>query len=281
MSANLRIVVALLATVGLGACGSEGGGGSSDTEDLSRSLLDQPVTDGKSTPIAGDPELAREGPRVPVAEVGINRGAVEAPVKVVELSDYGCGYCRQFHQETFPVLLSEFIDTGMVEWKFVPFVTGMFDGSLAVTEAAECVYAQDEEAFETINRRLWDEQRAWKASGDPGSVVREWVADLEIDQGAFDACMSEDERLDRVASATTLAQQLGVRGTPTFVIIGYPPLQGALPTEMFQQVLAAVYDQAVTRQQGEQGGQQSDQDDVTAGPAEGDTAASDSTSGGA
>lgn len=273
MSVKVRIVVALLATAGLGACGSEGPDGSSDTEDLSRSLLQEPVTDGRSTPVAVDPELARQGPRVPVAQVGINRGAVEAPVKVVELSDYGCGYCRQFHQETFPVILSDFIETGMVEWKFVPFVTGMFDGSLPVTEAAECVYAQDEQAFETINRRLWDDQGAWKRSEEPGAVVREWVADLDIDQDAFDTCMSEDQRLPRVASATTLAQQLGVRGTPTFVIIGYPPLQGALPTEMFQQVLAAVYDEVTRRRQTGQGQAPTDAGEGAAGAGEGDAAA--------
>lgn len=254
MSVNLRIVAALLAALGVGACDSDTADGSADTEDLSRSLLDAPITDGRSTPVAVDPELAQQGPRVPVAQVGINRGAVEAPVKVVELSDYGCGYCRRFHEETFPVILSDFIETGMVEWKFVPFVTGMFDGSLQVTEAAECVYAQDEQAFEAINRRLWEEQGEWKRSDEPGSVVREWVAELDIDQDAFDTCMSEDEGLPRVASATTLAQQLGVRGTPTFVVIGYPPLQGALPTEMFVEVLKAVHAEAIQQREANEGG---------------------------
>jgi protein-disulfide isomerase len=276
MSVNLRVVVTLLAAIGAGACGSDQTDGAADTEDLSRSLLEQPITDGRSTPVAVDPELAEEGPRISVSQVGINRGEVEAPVKVVELSDYGCGYCRQFHEETFPVIRSDFIDTGMVEWKFVPFVTGMFDGSLEVTETAECVYAQDEAAFEAINRRLWNEQGAWKGEGDPASVVREWVADLEIDQEAFDTCMSEDERLSRVASATTLAQQLGVRGTPTFIIIGYPPLQGVLPTEMFQEVLTAVHAEAVRKRDSVQSGATEGSNGPNTPPTPGD-----STSGGA
>ena len=171
--------------------------------------------------------------------------SVDAPVKVLELSDYGCGYCRQFHQETFPTLRREFIESGMVEWKFVPFVTGMFDSSLDATEAAECVYAQDQDAFEALNHRLWDEQASWKGSDEPAAVVRGWVDRLDVDMDAFDACLAEDEQLSRVASSTTLARQLGVRGTPTFVVIGFPPLQGALPLEMFQQVLTAVHDRAV------------------------------------
>ncbi len=247
MSMNVRTLAVLVAAVLLGACGSDGADAEGGTDALTRDLLAEPVGDGRSTPVAVDPSLAdTTAPRVSVSRIGFNRGRTEAPVKVVELSDYGCGYCRQFHQETFPTLLSDFIETGMVEWKFMPFVTGMFDNSLAVTEAAECVYVQDEEAFEVLSRRLWDEQAAWKGSDEPGVVVRDWVSELGVDVGAYDTCLAEDERLGRVASATTLAQQLGVRGTPTFVILGYPPLQGALPLEMFQEVLTAVHDQAVS-----------------------------------
>ena len=160
---------------------------------------------------------------------------------MVEMSDYGCGYCRQFHQETFPTLLTDFIDSGMVEWKFVPYITGMFGNSLPATSAAECVYVQQEAAFERLNSRLWNEQGVWKSSEEPAEVIRPWVEELGIDMVIFDACIQGDERLDRIASATTLARQLGVRGTPTFVVLGYGPLQGALPLETFQDLLAAVH----------------------------------------
>lgn len=243
MTVKTTFLSVLLATLAVSACDGRPSSDTGDTADLNRELLAQPVTDGRSTPVAVDPSLAQEGPRIPVAQVGINRGSVDAPVKVVELSDYGCGYCRQFHRETFPTLLTEFIETGMVEWKFVPFVTGMFGNSIAVTEAAECVYAHDVNAFESLNDRLWDEQSAWKSSDDPAGVVRPWVAALGVDMGRFDSCLANDEQLSRVASSTTLAQQLGVRGTPTFVVLGYPPLQGALPLELFQEVLTAVHAQ--------------------------------------
>lgn len=243
MTVKTRLLASFLVLLGTAACDSGPSSEAGSTEDLNRELLAQPVTDGRSTPVAVDPELAQQGPRLPVSEVGINRGSAEAPVKVVELSDYGCGYCRQFHQETFPTLLDQFIESGMVEWKFVPFVTGMFGNSIAVTEAAECVYAQGVEPFEAFNSRLWDGQSAWKGSDDPAAVVRPWASELGIDMDGFDSCLANDEQLSRVASSTSLAQQLGVRGTPTFVVIGYPPLQGALPLELFQEVLTAVHAQ--------------------------------------
>lgn len=248
-----RIVLVASTMFLAAACGGgESADDGEDTESLTRDLLSQPAGDGQSTPLAADPSLAQSGERVSVSSVGFNRGLVEAPVKVLEMSDYGCGYCRQFHLETFPTVQREFIQTGMVEWKFVPFVTGMFDNSIAATEAAECTYVQSEEAFEAINSRLWEEQGAWKGSDRPEEVIRGWVSELGVDMSSFDACVADDEQLDRVASSTTLAQQLGVRGTPTFVVLGYPPLQGALPTEVFQEVLTAVHRRATQEQQGGQ-----------------------------
>jgi protein-disulfide isomerase len=215
------------------------------TEDLTRSLLSQPAGDGTSSPVpVGDP-TALDAPPVQVALVGINRGSEDALVKVVEMSDYGCGYCRQFHQESFPTLKREFIETGMVEWKFVPYITGMFNNSLAATEAADCTYVQSAEAFERLNGRLWEEQSEWKNSSEPEGVVRGWVSELGIDMGVFDSCLAEDRQVPRIASATTLARQIGVRGTPTFVVIGWPPVQGALPLEMFQSLLGTAHAQLV------------------------------------
>jgi protein-disulfide isomerase len=211
------------------------------TEDVTRSLLSQPASDGRSTPLATGPQAPAQGPEIPLSQVGLNRGSPEAPVKVLELSDYGCGYCRQFHEETFPTLLDEFIETGMVEWKFVPFITGMFDNSLAATEAAECAIAQGSEPFEAMNARIWSDQAEWKRSGDPEPVLRDWASEAGLDMDAYDACVGRDERTDRIGASTALAREIGVRGTPTFVVLGYPPLQGALPLDVFQRVLATVH----------------------------------------
>ena len=240
---------ALLLCGVLGASGCADVASDNDTSDLSRTLLTQPSNDGQSTLIAGQGDNG--GPRVSVSELGFNRGSGDAPVKVVEMSDYGCGYCRQFHMDSFSAIREEFIETGMVEWKFVPYITGMFDNSLVATEAAECAYVQDVDAFEQLNRRLWDEQRAWKGSDDPAPVVRGWAAQLGIDMAAFDGCLESDRQLARVSGSTALAQQLGVRGTPTFVVLGYPPLQGALPLETFREILNTVYSETQAAAGGE------------------------------
>lgn len=181
---------------------------------------------------------------VDVAVLGHDRGSVTSPVRVVEFSDYGCGYCRKFHEETWPVLAADFVDAGKVEWKFLPFVSGMFKNSTAATTAAECVLEQGDALFEDMHDRIWNLQSEWKNSTDPAPILREWARDVGADMARFDSCMTEDRRGNRVRAATALARQLGVRGTPTFFVVGYPPLQGALPTETFQQILNMVYTDA-------------------------------------
>ncbi|MEX2466486.1 MAG: thioredoxin domain-containing protein [Gemmatimonadota bacterium] len=237
------LVMAALAT--FVACGAEPEA-DNGAADVTRGLLSAaganapppiPGPDGNPTPVRD----------VPVDDLGFNRGSSDAPVRVIEMSDYGCGYCRQFHIETFPSLREEFIETGMVEWKFVPYVTGMFDNSLPALRAAECTLEQSSETFEVVNERLWHDQAEWKRSGDAPGLVRSWVAAAGADMEAFDDCMASGRRFERIAAAGGLARQLGVRGTPTFLVVGYGPLQGALPLDTFRRVLGSVH-QDVTGQ---------------------------------
>lgn len=182
---------------------------------------------------------------VDIAVMGVDRGSPDALLRIVEFSDYGCGYCRKFHQETWPALVKDFVGPGKVEWKFLPYVSGMFENSPTATVAAECVLEQGDEVFEGMNRRLWDEQRAWKGATDPQPVVREMARASGADMAEYDACMSEGRRAWRVDAATELARQVGVRATPTFFIVGFQPIQGALPTDVFLQVVGAAYEEAV------------------------------------
>ncbi len=221
----------------LAACTEGSGSDAPRTNTTSQDLLSSVPAESEVPPGIAAPKP----PTLDIAVLGFDRGSHEAPVRVIEMSDYGCGYCRKFHQETWPVLREEFVDAGKIEWKFLPFVSGMFKNSTHATRAAECVMEQGPDLFETMNSRVWNDQRAWKGSGDPDSVLRSFAADAGADMSRYDSCLAEGRRDERVTAATSLAHQVGVRGTPTFFVVGYPPLQGALPTETFQQVLSMVY----------------------------------------
>lgn len=255
MRDHRTVALALTLALGLaaGACGGEGeaSGSEGDTRGTTMDLLQSRPEQG-STAMSRIPDAqpgvtpGQERP-IDVASLGFNRGTDEAPVRVVEMSDYGCGYCRRFHQETWPTLHEEFVESGKIQWKFLPFVSGMFENSPVATEAAECTLEQGEATFMSMHDRLWNDQAEWKNSGDPHAVVRTFAQGAGADMDEWDACMASDRRTQRVLAGTALARQLGVRGTPTFFVVGYPPLQGALPLETFKLVLAAAHEDAVAR----------------------------------
>ncbi|HSM59142.1 MAG TPA: thioredoxin domain-containing protein [Longimicrobiales bacterium] len=241
----LTIAAAFWLVGGCRAAPADGPAGS-DTEDVTRSLLSTAEEERAVT--REPPELLRAQQKpVDLEALGLDRGSENALVRVVEMSDYGCGYCRQFHLETWPVLARAFVESGKVEWKFLPFVNGMFPNSPHATSAAECALEQGTGPFEAVDVRLWKDQPAWKGSSEPAALIRGWVSEAGLDMTRFDSCISEGRRDARIAAANALSRQAGVRATPTFFVIGYPPLQGALPAETFTRVLDMVYEDASRR----------------------------------
>lgn len=220
------------------------------TRGTTETLLAQPRPENLSTEIDAS-RLGAGEPAIGVDRLGVNAGSQAAPVKVIEFVDWGCGFCRQFQLETWPTLRDEFVETGMVEWKFLPFVTGMFGNSEAVTMAAECALNEDPRLFGAFSGVLWSRQAEWKGSDEPGALARDWVTQLGGDGAAFDACLAGGTRAVRVTSATALAAQMGVRSTPTFWIVGAGPVQGALPVDAFRRIFTEVHAQAVQQAAGD------------------------------
>jgi protein-disulfide isomerase len=230
------LVVALTST----SCG-DGGAETPSTDATTRALLGGPVEAGPSTTVRGSPGLGAGVREVNVLELGYNRGALEAPLKVIEFSDFGCAFCRRFHQESFPTLFEEFIETGMIEWKFLPFITGNFENSLTVTEASECALEQGPAFYEALGGELWTRQTEWKESDEPDALMREWARAAGVELSRFDSCMAEDRQMDRIRGANAIADQLGIRATPTLWLVGFGPIQGALPLETFRGILGTIH----------------------------------------
>jgi protein-disulfide isomerase len=242
---------ATVTVLALAACGAKPqpqGEAASSVSDVpaarAESGVPSEVLAGPQTP---RPASGRQDGEFDISALGFDRGSKDAPVRVLEMSDYGCGYCRQFHMQTWPALRKEFVETGKIEWKFLPFITGMFRNSSQATTAAECALEQGPAAFEAMNHRLWADQKEWKSSSDASGVIQGWVGELGLDADRYRSCVSSNRRGSRIKAANTVSHQLGVRGTPTFFIMGYPPIPGALPTEVFRKVLNQVYEEATKK----------------------------------
>ena len=169
-----------------------------------------------------------------ISTMGYNRGSSDAPVKVLEISDFGCGYCRRFHQEIFPAITKAYIDEGLVEWKFIPFVLGKFPNGLEAALAAEC--AGEQGAFFPMQARLFAEQRGWRDSDTPYQYLSRLAGEEGLDVPRFDTCIADGRRENRLRANIRLGQQAGARGTPYFLVDGRP-IPGVMPLEDFREVL--------------------------------------------
>ena len=248
---RLRVRTATLVGTALslfcGGCGSEEdavGGEARLTTRGAGELLSSGTSETRVPPALQ--ELDRAPPNAPSGQelhldvLGVDFGSPDAPARIIELFDFGCGFCRRFHEETLPALRDKYIDPGQVLWKAVPFVIGNWASSVPATLAAECALGQSRDAYVAMAGALFRRQADWKPAAEPERVIEEIATDVGLDIERYRTCMSSDEFLWRVQAHTSLARQFGVRGTPTFVAVGYAPFAGALPLELFEQIIDTV-----------------------------------------
>jgi len=230
-----------MATVGLlglcgvlAACGENAPWIQPPSEDVARAV------DEAVGPFTMPPGQIPQEP-VNVTALGYDQGSPSARVSVVEFSDFGCGYCRRFHEATYPLLKAEFIDTGKVRWKYVPFAMGVFPNGAEAALAGDCAGAQGQ--FHPMLARLYGTQAEWRGSQDPFTVFAGFARELGVDGNRFGACIADPRSHARLEASNSMASRLGVRGTPTFFVQGQPVL-GAVPVEMFREILSRMVEDA-------------------------------------
>ncbi len=161
------------------------------------------------------------------------KGDPNAPVTIIEFSDFQCPYCSQFANEAGKQLEAEYIDTGLVRFGYLhyPFLG---EGSVTSAEASEC--AADQGEFWAYHDRLVERVAVEGQRDFTPETLASFAAELDLDTAAFDECFNGGTHTATIQEATTLAQTIGVRSTPTFLING-EPLLGAQQYEAFEQVI--------------------------------------------
>ncbi len=187
---------------------------------------------------------AAPGRRTPgqlsIDSLGVDFGTLEAPLRLIEFFDYGCGYCRLFHQDTRGALHEQYVDSGRLYWKSMPFITGNWANSVPVSLAAECARDQGRDYYEAITDLIFARQRDWKSGSAPAELAEGFAEEVGLDMERYRACFETDELLWRVQAHTALASEFDVQGTPTLLVAGVGPIVGALPLETFQQLIDTV-----------------------------------------
>jgi protein-disulfide isomerase len=163
-------------------------------------------------------------------------GRADAPVTIVEFSDFQCPYCGRFDQDTRPDLFKQYVDTGQVAFVYKHMAI-LGDESTWAAEAAEC--AADQGQFWEYHDLLFAHQTGENQGAFDKAKLRGFARDLNLDMAQFEPCLNNDQTLDRVQADTREGQQAGVHGTPTFFINGRP-LVGAQPLASFQSLIQQV-----------------------------------------
>jgi protein-disulfide isomerase len=183
---------------------------------------------------------AEAGPHLAAADtvdlrgIGYAEGDENAPVTVIEFSDFGCPFCAMFAEGTYPALRREFVDTGRVRWVFVPFVMGMFRNGAEAARAGECAGEQDR--FPAMKARIYAGQREWKSTRDAASLFAGYAREVGLDAARFASCYREDRAGARTRANNRAADAVRVRATPSFLINGRL-VEGAVPEAQFRMIL--------------------------------------------
>ena len=139
-------------------------------------------------------------------------GRRDAPVTIVEFSDYQCPFCRQFVSTTLPAIKSAYVDSGKVRYVFRDFpIDHIHPYARKASEAARC--AGDQGKYWEMHDLLFQNQQSLAPDELPKLGTK-----LGLDATAFNACLSSSKYASAVQHNYGDGSAAGVRGTPSFVI---------------------------------------------------------------
>ena len=206
---------------------------SPSTPAASSVLAAVPSDGAKATKIGPFGDLAHRVAGDPLAE-----GSVDAPVVMVMFSDFRCPFCAEFSRTTEPVLVKNYVDTGIlrIEWRDFP-IFGAQSTAAAIAGRAAATQGR----FFPFTHAVY---AAAPQTGHPdlnaadliGFARKAGVPDI----AAFTAAMNSPAAAKAVAADLDQASSLGVPSTPAFIINGYP-LVGAQPLAQFTALIDKVH----------------------------------------
>jgi protein-disulfide isomerase len=186
----------------------------------------KPVADIKEHPLMNRPQVKLNG-----------MGDPNAPVKIIEYSDFQCPYCGQFTLDTEQQLIDAYIATGKVYFEYHSF--GEFIGveSARSAEAAYC--AGDQGKFWEMHDIIFANQSGENEGHFSDKFLTALATKIGLNMGTFNDCFTSNKYADQVKQDGVAGKQAGVQATPSFTING-KLVEGAQPFAAFQTEIDAL-----------------------------------------
>ena len=211
----------------------------SDFEDIV-TKLESKLDDVKAPTPAAQPS-AQAVPSIFKISLGDDpvKGNQNAPVTVIEYSDFQCPFCGRFYTETLPQLEENYITTGKVKFVYRDLpLESLHKNAMSAALAAQC--ANEQGKFWDFHDKLFTGQSTWQGQGaeEVAATFVSYATDLKTDSKKFESCYTSAKNSDGIAKDLADAAKFGATGTPTFFIgnekDGFTRLVGAQPFTSFQ-----------------------------------------------
>ncbi len=203
----------------------------------------------KPTPAFIDPTQTAQN-EVAIQELAANRvsvsidddavlGEADAPITLVEFSDFQCPYCYDFHMEIFPYIKENYIDKGLVKFVYRDYPLPKHTYADEAALAAECVGEGGDEDYYAMHDLIFQNIFSLNSSADPNAFLITLAGELGVD---IQSCLTDRTFMDEIEGDFIAASTYGVGATPYFFINGIPVkgARGQLIVEAIESELAAL-----------------------------------------
>ena len=164
-------------------------------------------------------------------------GSPTAPVTIIEMGDYQCEMCKRWYDNTRPMIIENFVDTGKANLIFLDLPILGHDSKIA----AEATYCADDQGkywqYHNIVFKNWAGENTGWVNMD--SIV-EFATHVDLDISEFNTCITEHKYHQKVIDNENYATIIGINATPTFLIFDdkqFIKIIGAQELETFQNAL--------------------------------------------
>ena len=244
-SEPIKLIIILMIVVGIAGYFSGSYFSNPDSELVTKTELADAISELESKMVN-----TQQMPTQPTEPVEISldndpvRGDPNAPITIVEFSDFQCPFCARFHTQTLPSLLEEYIEAGKVNLVYRDFpIQSIHPNALPAAVASECAHEQGK--YWEFHDTLFEKQSGWNRL-DSNAVIAmfsQYASEIGLEQEQFDSCLETGKYLEEVQGDLSDGRDYGVTGTPGFFIgneqIGFVKLNGAQPFDSFQRVIDA------------------------------------------
>lgn len=177
-----------------------------------RELLEKQVAaQAKQPPAGSNAPAPAQNVKLDVTGLPV-LGRLDAPLTMLEFTDYQCPYCRAFHNDTFTQIKSQWIDTGKLRFISWDLPLAIHGQATAAALAARC--AADQGKFWEMRALLI----ANAAHLNPDEIVGYAKQIPRVDAETFSACVSNDKYAEKIKASVQQANALGITATPTLVV---------------------------------------------------------------